>query len=84
MAVKKVSVALDPDVAEAAASAAQARGQSLSSWLNEAARSQLRIEQGLAAVREWEHEHGGLTDDERAAAHGTLKRLLARPSRRSA
>jgi hypothetical protein len=84
MAVKKVSVALEHDVAEAAASVARARGQSLSSWLNEAARSQLRIEHGLAAVREWEQEHGALTDDERVAAHDTLKALLAGPSRRRA
>lgn len=77
MAVKKLSVALDEDIATAAAAAAQAHGQSLSSWLNEAARSRLRIEQGLAAVREWEDEHGALTGEERAAAQATVHALLA-------
>lgn len=84
MAVKKISVALDPDVAEAAASAAQAHGQSLSAWLNDAARTQLRIEQGLTAVREWQTEHGTLTDGERASAEAVLDDLLGRSTRRSA
>ena len=80
MAVKKISVALEPDVADAAASAAQAHGQSLSAWLNEAARNQLRIERGLDAVRDWEAEHGDLTDDERAAADAVIEDLLGRSS----
>ncbi|MDQ3931598.1 MAG: hypothetical protein M3252_02000 [Actinomycetota bacterium] len=84
MPVKKVSIALDADVAEAAASAAKAHGQSLSSWLNDAARNQLRIEQGLSAVREWQTEHGMLTDDERASAETVLDHLLGRWTRRSA
>jgi hypothetical protein len=82
MAVKKLSVALDEDVAVAAAAAAEARGQSLSSWLNEAARNRLRIDQGLAAVRDWEHEHGALTDEERAGAETVLQDLLAPASQR--
>jgi hypothetical protein len=68
MAVKKISVALDPDVAEAAASAAEAHGQSLSAWLNDAARGRLVIERGLRAVAEWQNEHGELTVEERASA----------------
>jgi len=39
MAVKKISVALEEAVATAAASAADALDQSLSSWLNDAAQS---------------------------------------------
>ncbi len=84
MAVKKISVALEPEVAEAAASAAEAHGQSLSSWLNEAARNQLRIEQGLDAVSAWQDERGTLTDDERASAEALLDELLGRSTRRSA
>ena len=84
MAVKKISVALAHDVAVAAAAAADAHGQSLSGWLNEAARAQLRIEEGLAAVREWENEHGALTDDERAGAQAALRGLLATAPRGSA
>jgi hypothetical protein len=80
MVVKKLSVALDSDVAAAAAAAAEAHGQSLSAWLNEAARNQLRIERGLEAVREWEAEHGQLTDDERTAADAIVETLLGRGS----
>jgi alkylhydroperoxidase family enzyme len=84
MAVKKISVALDPDVAEAAASAAEHHGQSLSAWLNDAARTQLRIEDGLKAVAEWEASDGPLTPTERAAADHTLDRLVGRSLPRSA
>lgn len=76
MPVKKVSVALDPDVAAAASAAAERQGQSLSAWLNEAARNRLRIGRGVAAVAEWEQVHGPLTDSERATADHTLDSLL--------
>lgn len=84
MAVKKLSIALDPDVADAAASAAETSGQSLSAWLNDAARTRLRIEDGLAAVAEWEAEQGPLTAEERAAADRQLDELIGRPLPRSA
>lgn len=84
MAVKKISISLAPDLAEAIASAAETRGQTLSSWFNEAAHDRLRIERGLAAVAEWEREHGPLSESDRAQAKATLDKLLDRPSRRSA
>lgn len=84
MAVKKLSIALDPDVADAAASAAETSGQSLSAWLNDAARNRLRIEDGLAAVAEWEAEQGPLTVEERVAANRRLDDLIGRPLPRSA
>ncbi|WP_420446103.1 hypothetical protein [Candidatus Poriferisodalis sp.] len=72
MAVKKLSIALDESVAENAASAAAASGLSLSAWLNDAAERAIRIEEGLAAVREWELEHGELTAEELAWADEVL------------
>ena len=72
MAVRKLSVALDDDVAAAAATSAERRGLSLSAWLNDAAARALAIEDGLGAVAEWETEHGPLTDDELAAADAVL------------
>lgn len=84
MAVKKISISLAPDLIEAIASAAETRGQSLSSWFKEAADDRLRIERGLAAVAEWEREHGPLSDNDRAQAKASLDKLLDRPSRRSA
>jgi hypothetical protein len=83
-AVKKLSVALDPDVAEAAASAAEAQGQSLSAWLNDAARGRLVIERGRRAVVEWQNERGELTAEERASAEVLLADLLRSARRRSA
>ena len=68
MAVKKLSVSLDESVAERAASAAASHGVSLSAWLNAAAERAICIEDGLAAVREWEEEHGGLSAEELAWA----------------
>lgn len=84
MVVKKLSVALDPDVAAAAASAAETSGQSLSAWLNDAARTRLRVEDGLTAVAEWEAEQGPLTTEERATADRQLDELIGRPVPRSA
>lgn len=83
MAVKKISVALDPDVVEAAGAAAEAHGQSLSSWLNDAARSRLALERGRQAVRDWQDEHGVLTPEERASAEALLDELLGTSRRRS-
>jgi hypothetical protein len=70
--VKKLSVALDERVAEAAAASAERHGLSLSAWLNRAAQNALAVEDGLAAVAEWEAEHGALTPEELAAADAVL------------
>jgi hypothetical protein len=78
--VRKLSVALDGDVAAAAYVAAQRRGLSLSSWLNEAAENALQIELGLLAVAAWEAEHGAFTAAELEAAD----RILDKKPRRKA
>ena len=72
MAVKKLSVALDEKVARAAATAARRQGLSLSGWLNAAAARELAVEQGLAAVREWETIHGELEEQELSWADSVL------------
>ena len=72
MGVKKLSVALDERVAEAAAASAERHGLSLSAWLNRAAQNALAVEDGLAAVAEWEAEHGAFTPEEIAAADAVL------------
>jgi hypothetical protein len=72
MGVKKLSVALDERVAEAAAASAERHGLSLSAWLNRAAANALAVEDGLAAVAEWEAEHGAFTAEEIAAADAVL------------
>lgn len=74
--VKKLSIALDDDVAEAASRAAERAGLSLSAWLNHAAENELAVESGLAAVRAWEADHGELTGDELAEADRILDTIL--------
>jgi hypothetical protein len=76
MAVKKLSIALDGEVAEAASRAAERAGLSLSAWLNDAAENALAIERGLEAMREWEAEHGAFTDEEVAEADRMLDDAL--------
>jgi hypothetical protein len=72
MGVKKLSIALDERVAEAAAASAERHGLSLSAWLNRAAQNALALEDGLAAVAEWEAEHGAFTAEEIVAADAVL------------
>ena len=72
MPVRKLSVALDESVAQAAVDAARRHGVSLSAWLNAAARRALIVETGLAAIFEWEAEHGPLTAAELAWADSIL------------
>jgi len=72
MGVRKLSVALEEAIADAATASAERQGLSLSAWLNRAAENALAIDDGLAAAAEWEAEHGALTADELAAADATL------------
>ncbi len=72
MVVKKLSIALEQSVARGASSAARRSGVSLSAWLNAAAERALIIENGLAAVSEWEAEHGELSTSELAWADTIL------------
>jgi hypothetical protein len=76
VAVQKVSISLDEPVLLAAKQAAKRRGMSLSAWLNEASESALetevRLEDGLAGVAEWEAESGQITAEELAEADAIL------------
>lgn len=74
MAVQKLSVSIDDRVATAAGASAERQGLSLSAWLTRAAEQALAVEDGLAAVAEWEAEHGALTAEELAAADAILDR----------
>ena len=74
--VRKLSIALEDDIAEAASRAAERAGLSLSAWMNHAAENELAIEAGLDAVRAWEADHGELTDAELAKADQLLDTIL--------
>jgi len=74
--VKKLSIALDDAVAHDVARAAERSGVSVSAWINRAAEHELATEAGLDAVRDWEADHGALTDEELAEADKLLDRAL--------
>lgn len=78
MASRKLSVTLDASVAAAVLreAEAEAEGLSLSAWINRTAERALKISEGLAAVAEWEAEHGMPTEEEIAAADAELDRIL--------
>ena len=81
MTVRKLSVALDPSVADAAVVAAEREGLSLSAWLSRAAERALVVERGLEAVWAWESDNGSLTDAELSDADKVLNRILSRARR---
>lgn len=81
MTVRKLSVALDPSVADAAAEAAEREGLSLSAWLSRAAEQALVLDRGLEAVGAWERDNGSLSAAELADADKVLNRILSRARR---
>jgi hypothetical protein len=74
--VQKVSISLDEQVLSAARQAAERRSMSLSAWLNDvserALETEASLEDGLAAVAEWEAESGPITPEELAEADAIL------------
>ena len=77
----KLAITVDPDVHDEVVAAAQAEGVSVSAWMTAAARHSLRVRDGLAAVAEWEREHGAFTEAEMAAARKRVAAELQRSSR---
>ncbi|MHB1925058.1 MAG: hypothetical protein ACYCSJ_10225 [Acidimicrobiales bacterium] len=74
MTVTKVTVSLEPAVAERARlDVAQGRAKSLSAWLNEAGRARVEGEDLAAVLAQLFDETGGpLTDEELAQARQRL------------
>jgi hypothetical protein len=70
----KLAITVDPEVYAQVIAAAEAEGVSVSAWMTAAARRELRLRDGLAAVAEWEAEHGSLTGEELAAARRRMER----------
>ncbi|MFN9810088.1 MAG: hypothetical protein ACK6CU_10705 [Deltaproteobacteria bacterium] len=75
----KLAMTVDPVVHAQVVRAARADRVSVSRWMTEAARSALRIRDGLAAVAEWEAEHGALSEEEMRAAHVRVESEHLRP-----
>ncbi len=72
---------MPPDVDAEIAAAAQQAGLSYSAWLAETARKEFRIRAGLAAVAEFEREHGAFGAAELAEAAAWADRAVERADR---
>lgn len=70
MTTKKITITLPEETLKRISSLARAEGLPLSTYLTKLAEHRVRIEDGLAAMREWEAEYGAFTPEEldRAAA----------------
>jgi hypothetical protein len=84
----KLAITVDADVHDRVLEAAAAERLSVSAWMTSAARRALLVRDGLAAVADWEAEHGALTEAELSAAHRRVAAQVgatsARPKKRSA
>jgi hypothetical protein len=69
----KLAISVDRKVHAKVLKAAHADGVSVSAWMTDAARRALLIRDGLAAVAEWEAEHGALTAQELEAARRRIE-----------
>ncbi len=74
---------MPPDVDAEIAAAAERAGLSYSAWLAETARKEFRIRAGLAAIAEFEREHGAFTAAEVAEAELWADRAIERADRAS-
>jgi hypothetical protein len=72
------------DLDAAVEAAAAADGVSYSGWLAAAARKELRVRDGLAAVAEWEAENGPFSDEELADAREWVAKTVQRSVRTAA
>ena len=78
----KLAITVDPDVHAKVMEAAAEDGVSVSAWMTAAARRELLVRDGLAAVAEWEAEHGAFSEAELAAARTRVAlELGAAPAR---
>lgn len=79
----KLAITVDSEIHAKVLDAARAEGTSVSAWITEAARRALLLRDGLAAVREWEAEHGALSQAELEQARKRLTRPLTKRRRRT-
>ena len=72
MAVERLTISLEADLAEAIRIAAEADADNVSSWIAEASRRRLAREGLKAVIKEWEGVHGEITIEEMAAVRKRL------------
>ena len=79
----KLAITIDPDVHENVLAAAARDGLTVSAWMTNAAREALQRRAGLAAVAQWEKQHGRFTAEEMNEARRNVQAQL-RTARRPA
>jgi hypothetical protein len=72
MAVERLTISLEADLAEAIRLAAEADAGNVSSWIAEASRRRLSREGLLAVIKDWEDIHGEITAEEMASTRKWL------------
>ena len=82
----KLAITIDPDIHKKVLAAAARDRVSVSAWMTAAAREALQRRVGLAAVAQWEKQHGRFTTEEMNEARRTVRAQLrtSREVRRSA
>jgi hypothetical protein len=72
VAVERLTVSIESELALAVRAAAEADEQNVSAWLADAARRQLATRGLRDVVAAWEREHGAFSDEELAAARALV------------
>jgi hypothetical protein len=82
----KLAITIDPEVHEKILAAVTRDKVSVSAWMTQAAREALQRRAGLAAVAEWEKQHGFFIAEEMKEARRSVRAQLrtSRTVRRSA
>ncbi len=77
----KLAITVDPEIHRKIVAAAARAGVSVSAWMTGAAREALQRRAGLAAVAQWERQHGPFTADEMAEARRNVRAQLLTQSK---
>jgi hypothetical protein len=75
----KLAITIDPEVHEKILAAAARDRVSVSAWMTGAARAALQRRAGLAAVTEWEKQHGQFSTEEMVEARRNVRAQLRTP-----
>lgn len=79
MAVKKNTISLDAELAEAISEAAVADNSSVSAWIADAVQAELRHRRGFEALRAYEAECGPIPERDIDAVEEQWQELLLTP-----
>jgi predicted DNA-binding protein len=78
VATKKITITLPEETLARLRESAAASGIPLSTYIAQVTEHHARIQEGLAEMREWEAEHGEITDEERESVAAEIARAESR------